>query len=719
MASYLTPEARTGEQMTDSMLLSILGRLESQSLGSEGSELAADRETAQDYFFGRAVGRLAPPTEPDRTDVVDRSLMEAVEWTLPELLRIFTAEQPLEFMPVAEKDEDAAQQQTAVVNHVITQLNPGFLIFRTWFHDALVERNGYVYAYWDESVTERVENYDGLNPDELAVLFHKHAQTIQKQGEVETISREEYTDDNGEVRVNISLRVTEPAGKVCIENIPPERMRVAEDAKGDLQKASYVAIVEFPTRTELIEWGFDEEIVNGLAADVEGKQSSQDRNRNTVSDEAETVEIDRSMDQIRVVIASVKLDCDGDGKAERRCIWHTASVVLLNEETNYVPFCSISPLPLPHRHIGLSYYDLIADLQEIGTLLDRQLLDNVFGSNHNELGVFAQQIVDMDDVMIRRPNGVIRTKCPPGEALMPVTLDLNSEKILVVKQYYDSKREVRTGVGRTSQGLDSEVLQEGTASSFNQGLAASSVMREGIARNFAETGVKELMLLVHKLMIEHQDYASEMLLGAGTQDQKWISIDPRQWKSRSQMTVKVGLGEHTKAQERGALSAVGQIQAASAQAGARIVTDDNAYNLAEDTVRAFGLPQRSNRYFTAPEKMPKQQPQENPLVTTSKIDAQTKIATATLKMKGDLMKLAQTASADEKARIQELVLTLAEFELKYGSQMAGALLEHQSTQAQQVIDLAQGHADRQARREGLAVQRESAQQRTLPQAVNE
>lgn len=701
------------EAMDDSMLLALLKRLEQNSLGSEGSELAGDRETAQDYYLARATGRLSPPTEPDRTDVVSHALMEVVEWTLPEMLRIFTAEQPVEFLPTSPTDEIAARQQTQIVNHVISQLNSGYLLMRTWFHDALVERNGYLYCYWDDRTVERLDRYFGLYEDQRAMLFLKRG-AGKDASEISVEEEVKHPQPDGTTTYDLTLRIREKAGQVCIENVPPERMRISEDAKGEISKASYVAMVELPTRSELIEWGFDKELVYSLAADIEGtSQSSQQTNRNVTRDEQETVEIDRSMDQIRVVIASVKLDYDGDGKAERRNIWHTGSTILLNEESNCVPFVSISPLPLPHRHVGLGFFDLVADLQEIDTFLDRQLLDNVFGSNHNELAVWHSQILDMDDVMVRRPNGVIRCMRSPGEVVQPVALDLNSDRILNVITYFDSKRETRTGVGRTSQGLDSEVLSEGTKGAFEQGLAASSAMREGIARNFAETGVRDVMLLTHKLMIEHQDYALDMLLNAGTAIQEWVPVDPRQWQHRAQMTVKVGLGDNSKQEERQALAFIGQIQMAAAQSGARITSPENVFNLAEDSVRAFGLPQRSNRYFTPPSKMPPAAPEENVLVTTQKIKSQTDAQVAMLRVKADLMKEAASAQGAEKQRLQDAVLAIVEMELKYGTDLAGIGLEHSREQAKQLLDVSEAHKDREAGREQAAesnaVKRETSQ----------
>src|SRR3546814_14180389 len=62
-----------------------------------------------------------------------------------------------------------------------------------------------------------------------------------------------------------------------------------------------------------------------------------------------------------------------------------------------------------------------------------------------------------------------------------------------------------------------------------------------IARIFAETGIKELFLHIHELLRKHQDKAKTVRIR-----NKWVTVDPRNWKTRNDMTVNVALGTGSK-----------------------------------------------------------------------------------------------------------------------------------------------------------------------------
>ena len=47
---------------------------------------------------------------------------------------------PVRFTPNRPGDEDAADQMTMVVNHVVNVQNPGFQIFEDWFKSALLSK---------------------------------------------------------------------------------------------------------------------------------------------------------------------------------------------------------------------------------------------------------------------------------------------------------------------------------------------------------------------------------------------------------------------------------------------------------------------------------------------------------------------------------------------------------------------------------------------------
>src|SRR5690606_36326302 len=102
-----------------------------------------------------------------------------------------------------------------------------------------------------------------------------------------------------------------------------------------------------------------------------------------------------------------------------------------------------------------------------------------------------------------------------------------------------------------------------------------------IARTFAETGIKDIFLGIHELILKHGTEARLVKLR-----EKWTAVDPRNWKTRKDMTVLVGLGTGTRDQVQAYLMQilgllVQAIQMQQGPAGPQnpgLVTLENIYN---------------------------------------------------------------------------------------------------------------------------------------------
>jgi hypothetical protein len=92
------------------------------------------------------------------------------------------------------------------------------------------------------------------------------------------------------------------------------------------------------------------------------------------------------MDEIEFCEAYIRVDYDGDGVAELRKVVTVADKIPpgedWNEQISSVAMTGFVMKRVPHRHVGESLDDEIADIQEIKTALERQLLDNVYLTNN-------------------------------------------------------------------------------------------------------------------------------------------------------------------------------------------------------------------------------------------------------------------------------------------------------------------------------------------------
>ncbi len=589
--------------MKDSELLSILRRREQDSLGGEYGDLQKEREEALDFYFGRAKGPLAGPDGEDRSQIVDKTLMETIEWILPTLIKIFLSDDVVQFDPMGPEDEQQAKQESAIVNHEFKR-NGGFMVLYNWFKDTLLQKNGYVISSYDDSKMVMVEEYSGLDDMDLFSL----AQDWEQNGlEYEFI---EYEEENG--LYSLKVRLTDNDGKFVVDGITPENMRVTSKYFANIQKADYIGDRVIMTRSDLILAGFDKKLVDSLPKYTE-ETNEESLTRNTLTEEDEHDTYDPATDDIELFREFIRVDFDEDGIAELRKVLRTDSKLLENEETDLVEYSSLTAIPMPHRHMGLSIHDLLKDLVQIKTMLWRQMVDNVVNVNNPGIIVDTNKL-NVSDVLVDRPRRIIRAQGDVNNSYGLLETPEILGRVIPAMQFIETAAERRSGGSGASLAADADVLKSSTKGAFQDGLNAANLRIEAIARIFAETGVKALFLNLHAQMVKHQTFRKRQKIL-----NQWVDVDPREWRKRESLSINVGLGNTSNEQRLENLMSIAAVQEKAAQAG--IVQPDNVYNLAEDITRAVGF-EAQGRYFTSPENLPPPQPQPNPLVEVEQVKQQ-------------------------------------------------------------------------------------------------
>ena len=150
-------------EITDPKLRNLLSSQINNALGYLGGNLSQSRRKSLEYYLGDKLG-----TEIDgRSQVVSTDVSDTVESILPNLLRVFTAsDNVVRCDPVTAEDVPLAEQASAYLNHVFYKQNDGFALLYNFFKDALIEKNGFLKIYWDESETIEHETYRNLTPAE-------------------------------------------------------------------------------------------------------------------------------------------------------------------------------------------------------------------------------------------------------------------------------------------------------------------------------------------------------------------------------------------------------------------------------------------------------------------------------------------------------------------------------------------------------------------------
>ena len=515
------------------------------AIGYLETETTEDRRKALDYYLRRPYGNEIE----GRSQIVTGEVAEVIDGALPQLVRVFTASDDIvRFEPKGPGDEQGAKQATEYVNWVFYRDNDGFLVLHNWFKDALLQKTGIVKAYWDTKIEVTKEEYQNLTDDELVLLLSDGTREIVEQ---ETVEEVVGNDPMGMPMImrahNVKVSKKKTAGNVVVENVPPEEFLISKRAR-NIQDAPFVAHRKLTTRSELVAMGFDPKDVATIPSSTDLEFSPERTSRFDQSEQPDDQSMDSTMEEVEVFECYVMADMDDDGIAELRRVVYAGGEILSDEETDYIPFHAICPIPIPHKFYGSSLADRAMDIQLQKSTITRQMLDNLYLTNNARMGAVEGQ-VNLDDLLSVAPGGIVRMKNP--NAVVPLNVQPVANQAFPMLEYLDAVQSKRTGVSDAQQGLNPDILQNVTAAAIAATMSAAGGKIELVARIFAETGVKSLFKGILHLVSKYQDKPRIIRLRG-----KYEQIDPRTWSNQYDLSISVGLGTGNKQEQMAMLQMV-------------------------------------------------------------------------------------------------------------------------------------------------------------------
>jgi hypothetical protein len=385
--------------------------------------------------------------------------------------------------------------------------------------------------------------------------------------------------------------------------VPPEEFGIERGARS-IADCNY-CFHEVVTKTEgqLIAEGFDEKQIRSLG-DYTGNTDIETFARDTTGEHLGSMagDVNAAARLVRITEHYVRTDYEGDG---RTCLYQVITggdqgEILRRDGRDCItpfdamPFATTTPVPVTHRFFGRSIADLVMPLQREKTALKRGALDNLYLHNNPRVEVSEANAGPntLDDLLVSRPGGVVRTKTAGG-LNWQVVPDITAS-IYPMMQYLDAELEVRTGLSRQSQGIDANALQNQSATAVAQVFSASQMRVKLIARIMAE-GVRDIFALLHGTIRKHGQQQQTVRLRNA-----WVNVDPRVWKTRDDMTINVGLGSGGKAQQFAQLMALANVQKELIAGGKiNLVGDRELYNTAAELTRIMGH-RNPDRFFCDP-----------------------------------------------------------------------------------------------------------------------
>jgi hypothetical protein len=197
-------------------------------------EAIAEKQAEMTEFYkGELPGITQEDLDDNRSDIVSRDVHDAVQATMPDLVRVFlAADNVVEFRPAGPDDEAPAAQATDAIRYIFEQENDSYAIIHGALKDGLVRKYA-VATWWHEEEDQSFEReYSGLSMDDLTVLLNEPGVTPL---EVEEYAPEAPTGDPvlDAQATTYEARLLHERKKQCfkVELVPPEELIVSRKAR--------------------------------------------------------------------------------------------------------------------------------------------------------------------------------------------------------------------------------------------------------------------------------------------------------------------------------------------------------------------------------------------------------------------------------------------------------------------------------------------------------
>lgn len=665
------------ERMSRTELNVLLDTLMGESSGLTGSTIAEQRAKAMEYYLGEPFGNEVQ----DQSSYVSRDVQDTVEWIMPNLIEMFTAgDQIAEFSPQEVNDIPSAKQETDYINYVFQRQNNAFRLLHNWFKDGLLQKTGIVKYWWDESEEQVRETYQNVTEQELNVLLAQEGVELAE----DTLEVEQ--TEAGSIIKEVAVLVTRKTnGKTKVMNIPPEEFIISRDAT-EIADSDFACHRPKKTISDLRKMGFPEGKIRAIItaqhsrSNVESDTAPEHLAR-FVEDETDpeeavaTERTDEAMMKVEVEECYIRVDFDGDGIAELRQVMRVGQIILINDEIDAMPFAVLSPILMPHKFHGRSVADLVMDIQLLKSNLMRSMLNNINLNNNGKFAVVSG-MVNIDDMLASRPMNIVREKV--ANSVRRLDNPQLPPEAFQMLGYVDGVREERAGVSKVTQGIDKNALASNTASSaIAQVMSAAQQRIQMIGRVFAETGVKDLMLGIHRLVLQNEKQ-EKIFAVTGIEFQP---VKPQEWREREDMVITVGLGNGNKDQKMLHLTTLTQDVAMFSGMGIPVVSPTNAFNIVKEKLRLMGIKDGENFATDAtaqlqaqadaaaqrpdPEQVKAQMEAQKMQVEVQKIQAENQIKQQELQIKQQELAAQQAKDATElRLKARELDIKEAELALK-------------------------------------------------------
>ncbi|MEX2962843.1 hypothetical protein [Microbulbifer sp. TYP-18] len=494
------------------------------SEGDDDSTNTDDRAKAYKYYYGEPFGN----EREDRSDYVSRDVFDAVEDTKEILLEVFGSNrETVRFTPQDQDDVLQAKLRTSYCNRVFNKNNAGYSVLHDSIQDALLAKNCTAKVYWSEETEYKTKLMQGIPPEDYAQLEHSDAEIIQAE------------QDETTGLIDAEVRVPVDASHIAVEIIAPERV-IRDPNATEPGEARFWGEKSDVTRAELVEMGFDPELVAGLTADGDAQHEMEEQAREGVAT-GEDLLGEPSQETLELYELFIWWDAEDDGTAQLHQVFKVGNSLLDVEEVQRMPYFNWAALRVAHRYDGLSTCDIIGDIQKLKSTIKRQIVDNLMITNNQSRiarqGVFVNPADWIDNPVgathwVKKDfNGTM------ADVALPAPAPQLSAHTMPTLEILNQDKEHRAGVSRLTAGLNQAVISNQNADDMINRMTTAAMRRVmGMARRYAELFLIPIFQEIYTLGLEHdqQGLMAEV-------DGEWQQLVPQQLGDAVDMEVTTAL----------------------------------------------------------------------------------------------------------------------------------------------------------------------------------
>ncbi len=496
------------------------------------ADLASLREKIDRYYRGK----VDLPVPEGRSNVIVTAVRDGVKSVVPSLARIFTqTDEVAEFYSNEEFDQQICKDATAYCNNVFWTFG-GYKALIEAATDSLKAKVGIIKVSLEKKTFVSHLSYD-------------RAKVEATGAELDNVTEQ----SNDEI-----VQTNKVERKVwSFVPVPPEEFLIHHSATS-IEDAVCCAHEREVSISELIQMGYTYDQLKDIPSSTSINVEDKERKRVfREKDEGRSPNVDPTARLIMFAEIFARIDADGDGIAELRkvCVAGDGRKLISNVPVNYAPYAEFQAEIAPHVFYPICLAEDLVQDQDAQTALLRSIIDNAALTN-NPRTVVNERFVNLTDAKNGKIGAMIRVR-EMGQ-IEELATPFVAGQTLPVLQHLQDVSERRSGITKLSQGLDPDALQSTSRIAAQAAVAASDARIEMMARNIAETGVKNMFRCILKTAI----YEVNTPQSIPSPPDGFRSVNPAIWHLYLSIKVKVGLGSGRIDEKKQVLTSILPIQQA-------------------------------------------------------------------------------------------------------------------------------------------------------------